>query len=100
MFASKTLLEHLARGAIGLGAFMLALRFADTSIVLPLVLVPIALLALRGCPMCWLMGLGETLTARLTGRSAVDACTDGSCAARPHRKKPTVDRMLRDLLGP
>jgi hypothetical protein len=99
MFASKTLTEHLARGAVGLTAVALALALADTSLVFPLVLLPIALLALRGCPMCWLMGLGETIVARFTGSRAEGACVDGTCAVRS-RPKPSVDRMLRDLLGP
>ena len=93
MFASKTLTEHLARGLLGLAAIGLALAFADTNLV-PLVLVPVALLALRGCPMCWLMGLGETLAAKLSGRSAEGACVDGRCATR--RPAPPMDQMFRD----
>ena len=60
MFASNTLLEHLLRGAIGLTALALAFLFQDVSLFVPIVLVPIGLLALKGCPMCWTLGLGET----------------------------------------
>lgn len=96
MFASKTLLEHLVRGAIGLGALWLALHFASVSVFIPIVLVPISLFALKGCPMCWLLGLGETLLAKLRGKPAEGLCQDGSCAVR-QAKKPSLDRMFQDL---
>ena len=95
MFASKTLTEHLARGVVGLGAFAHALMFANTSVLFPIVLIPVGLLALRGCPLCWTMGLGETVLAKLTGRPVGSACVDGQCAAR--RPPPSLDRMFRDL---
>jgi hypothetical protein len=96
MFASKTLVEHLARGFVGLGALWLAWRLTDESLLFAVVLLPVALFALRGCPMCWLMGLGETLLAKLSGRSARATCIDGSCR---RREPPSVDRMFRDLFG-
>ena len=96
MFASKTLLEHLVRGAIGLGALWLALHFASVSVLIPIVLVPISLFALKGCPMCWLLGLGETLLAKLRGKPTEGLCQDGSCSVRQARK-PSLDRMFQDL---
>ena len=95
MFASKTLTEHLARGVVGLGAFALALMLANTSVLFPIVLLPLGLFALRGCPLCWTMGLGETLLAKLSGRPVDGACVDGQCAAR--KPPPALDRMFRDL---
>ena len=96
MFASNTLLEHLLRGAIGLTALALAFLFQDVSLFVPIVLVPIGLLALKGCPMCWTLGLGETLLATLQGKSTEGLCRDGSCAVR-RTKKPSLDRMFQDL---
>jgi len=65
MFASKTLLEHLVRGVIGFGAVILAINLARAPDLLgqgaALALVLSALVALRGCPICWTMGLFETL---------------------------------------
>ena len=64
MFASKTLLRHILRGLIGLSALAAALvlmRRGDVvSIVGATLLVIAALVAWRGCPMCWLTGLLTT----------------------------------------
>jgi hypothetical protein len=81
MFASKTLAEHLVRGAIGIGAVVVVLYVSSTlppwlDIAGRIVLTLTALLALRGCPMCWLMGLFETLMGRQR------SCVDGSCERR------------------
>lgn len=81
MFASKTLSEHLVRGSIGIGAVVLVLYVSSTlppwlDIAGRIVLTLTALFALRGCPMCWLMGLFETLMGRQR------SCIDGSCERR------------------
>ncbi|HVZ29830.1 MAG TPA: hypothetical protein VG839_05520 [Asticcacaulis sp.] len=66
MFASKSITEHLVRGAIGIGAAIGALySFALGtlwSLVVASALLLIALVAWRGCPMCWTMGLWQTVT--------------------------------------
>ena len=80
MFASASIIEHLARGLIGLGAFWATIAWSETHPWLVLLTLPVALLALRGCPMCWTVGLAETLYARIRGRPADGACADGSCA--------------------
>lgn len=64
MFASATLAGHLLRGAAGIGAIWLAVVFS-ASLWLSLGLGVLALLAFRGCPMCWTVGLVETVRARL-----------------------------------
>ncbi|WP_338700711.1 hypothetical protein V2W30_27645 [Streptomyces sp. Q6] len=40
-----------------------------------LLLAPLGLFALRGCPMCWVIGLAETVSAGRLRRS----CAEGSC---------------------
>lgn len=82
MFASRTLTEHLVRGVIGMGALSCAFIAATSSPWLLLILVPVALIALRGCPMCWIMGLIETVIAKVQGKSADGACVDGRCALK------------------
>ena len=68
MFGSKTVLAHMLRGVIGLSALSIAIlltRNADTASVLASVtLAIVALIALRGCPVCWTIGLFETLRGR------------------------------------
>ena len=68
MFGSKTVLAHILRGVIGFGALALAIllaRDADTARVhASVALAIVALIALRGCPVCWTIGLFETLRGR------------------------------------
>ena len=68
MFGSKTALAHILRGVIGFGALALAILLArspDTVSVLgSIALAIVALIALRGCPMCWAIGLFETLRGK------------------------------------
>ncbi len=72
MFASRTLTEHVVRGLLGLVLVAFAVVSAQDHPWALLALVP-AVAAWRGCPTCWLMGLGATLTRRRTGR-ACDTC--------------------------
>ncbi len=79
MFASKTVLGHLTRGAVGAAAIACALAGAARHPWLPLAALPIALIAFRGCPTCWAVGLVQTVMARLNGTSTEGPCVDGSC---------------------
>lgn len=81
IFASPTLARHLARGVAGFGLIVAALALASLSGGLSLLLAPLGLLSLRGCPMCWTLGLIETLSA---GRVRRD-CSDEGC--RPSRRR-------------
>lgn len=89
MFASRNLVEHLARGVVGVGAFVGATLLMESHPWIALSLIPVALVALRGCPMCWAVGLFETLSARLQGRPAVGGCSTGRCALPGLPKRPT-----------
>ena len=80
MFASKTISGHLARGAVGVGTMGFALWGAAAHPWLPLAALPIALFAFRGCPLCWTVGLVQTVVAKLQGKSTDGLCLDGSCA--------------------
>ena len=68
MFGSKTVMAHILRGVIGFGALALAIllaRNADTASVLAsITLAIVALIELRGCPVCWTIGLLETLRGK------------------------------------
>jgi len=72
--ASSSVPRHLVRGAAGLLAFVGAFALLATAGAVGLLLLPVAVLAWRGCPTCWAIGLMET---RRLG------CPDGSCAPRP-----------------
>ncbi len=65
LFASPSLGQHLVRGAIGFGAISaaIALGAANTAwwtLPAALALAGAALVAFRGCPVCWTIGLVET----------------------------------------
>lgn len=76
MFASQSLSEHVVRGLGGFGLLALAVWLTPTYIG-ALLFVPLGLVLLRGCPMCWTMGLIETVwnaQRRRTGQPTVDLC--------------------------
>lgn len=64
MFGSKTLLRHIVRGLIGLVAIVVAIILMRRGDVLSMtgaaLLVIAALIAWRGCPLCWITGLFNT----------------------------------------
>jgi len=80
MFASKSIPKHLTRGAIGIGAFVAATSLAPQHPGLSLAAIAVALLSLRGCPMCWTIGLVQTVIARVRGKPSTGLCVDGSCS--------------------
>ena len=55
---------HLARGAAGLCAITLSFVAPWNAAWPALILLPLALLLLRGCPMCWLHGTLCAIQAR------------------------------------
>jgi hypothetical protein len=54
MFGSESLVVHLGRGIVGFGAAALGIASGHV-VMLPLMVI--TLVALRGCPMCWTIGL-------------------------------------------
>ncbi|MFF2087378.1 hypothetical protein ACFVVM_26690 [Nocardia sp. NPDC058176] len=67
---------HLLRGLIGFGALIGSLALIPITGPLSLALLPLALFALRGCPMCWLIGLAQTLSRGKLQRS----CEGDQCS--------------------
>jgi hypothetical protein len=74
-FASASLSRHLARGAIGFGAVIGSFALMPAVGLVSLLLLPVGLVALRGCPTCWAIGLLQTLSRGRLQRS----CTAGTC---------------------
>ncbi|GGV33058.1 hypothetical protein GCM10010182_65930 [Actinomadura cremea] len=89
-FASASLPRHLLRGAAGFGALIGSFALLPVYGPGSLLLAPIGLLALRGCPTCWAIGLAQTISKGRLQRS----CTDGRCelsVARPPRSDRSDD---------
>jgi hypothetical protein len=61
MFASNTFSEHIFRGAAGVASIAAAIFLGRTgnpaALFGSLLLGALALVAFRGCPMCWTSGL-------------------------------------------
>jgi hypothetical protein len=77
MFKSRSVVAHIFRGVLGFGFLVGGLTYASTLgwwTVLPLAG---ALVCFRGCPMCWTVGLLETVLDR---KDRI-GCADGSCAS-------------------
>lgn len=76
-FGSRTLGIHLLRGALGGAGIVAAVHWGGSHPWLIALLLPLVLLALRGCPTCWLVGLCETVASR-----------PGAAAPAPRRTLP------------
>ncbi|MFF7943260.1 hypothetical protein ACFZC5_26410 [Nocardia gamkensis] len=74
-FASASVPRHLARGVVGFGALIGAIALLPVFGMFALLLAPVGLLALRGCPTCWAIGLMQTISRGRLQRS----CVDGQC---------------------
>jgi hypothetical protein len=77
-FASKSVPRHLIRGTIGFGSIVAAVALIPVVGLLSLLLLPLALVAFRGCPTCWVIGLLETISHGKLHRT----CTDNQCSLR------------------
>jgi hypothetical protein len=69
-FGNRNVLLHLAKGIGGFAALWAALATMNTNLWTSLVLIPLSLYLLRGCPICWTIGLFETIAIRFHQRFA------------------------------
>jgi hypothetical protein len=76
--ASASVARHLARGAIGFGLIGSAVALGLSVSPIALVLAPLGMVALKGCPTCWIVGLLETISADRLQRT----CVEGRCTLR------------------
>jgi hypothetical protein len=83
--ASGSVPRHLARGAVGFALIGGSLALLSVAGPAALALVPFGLLALRGCPTCWAVGLMQTISAGRLERE----CDQGGCSlAAAHAAHP------------
>ncbi|MFI1972604.1 hypothetical protein BLA24_07900 [Streptomyces cinnamoneus] len=74
-FSSKSVPRHLARGAIGFGLIIGSIALVPVAGPATLLAAPLALIAFRGCPTCWMVGLTQTISLGRLERQ----CVDGVC---------------------
>ncbi|WP_306327647.1 hypothetical protein [Streptomyces venezuelae] len=75
-FASASVPRHLARGAIGFGLIIGSIALVPVAGPVTLLAAPLALIAFRGCPTCWMVGLAQTVSRGRLERQ----CVDGVCS--------------------
>ena len=66
VFGSKSLIGHLLRGLTGFVAVYWAFMHQSEP-VFAVLAVGVALVLFRGCPVCWTVGLMETIAGKLRG---------------------------------
>ncbi|MFF0474842.1 hypothetical protein [Streptomyces sp. NPDC004284] len=74
-FASSSVPRHLARGVIGFGLVIGSIALVPVAGPATLLAAPLALIAFRGCPTCWMVGLAQTISRGRLERQ----CVDGVC---------------------
>ncbi|MFE9560627.1 hypothetical protein ACFYM0_05910 [Streptomyces sp. NPDC006487] len=74
-FASTSVPRHLVRGAIGFGLIIGSVALVPAVGPVTLLAAPLALVAFRGCPTCWMVGLAQTISRGRLERQ----CADGVC---------------------
>lgn len=68
LFATQTLTGHLIRGAAAIALLYAAVSQQQAHVGWSLLAGLAALVALRGCPVCWAVGLVETVQQRILDR--------------------------------
>jgi hypothetical protein len=68
-FGNRSIIAHLIRGAFGFGSLALAIHGYDLIGWLVFPLFAIAIWMLKGCPICWSIGLFESVAFKLLKRS-------------------------------
>ena len=86
--ASASISRHLTRGAIGFALIGSALALTPDVGPAALLLAPAGMVALRGCPTCWIAGLVQTIAAGRLQRT----CTQTGCTLHPRRTANELDR--------
>lgn len=64
VFGNESLKLHIAKGLVGFAALGGAFWTMNETLIPSIVLLPLSLYLLRGCPLCWTIGLFETIAMR------------------------------------
>ncbi|MEU0112569.1 hypothetical protein ABZ137_02265 [Streptomyces bobili] len=83
-FAGRSVRRHLARGAVGFGLVVGSVALVPVAGPATLPAAPLALIAFRGCPTCWTVGLAQTISRGRPERR----CADGVCTLSTARSMP------------
>ncbi|MFD3946657.1 hypothetical protein [Streptomyces sp. NPDC058579] len=92
-FASASLPRHLVRGVLGFGGLVGAFALLPAVGPISLLLLPVGVLALRGCPMCWTIGLIQTVSRGRLRRSCEDGLCSLTLADRDHEERRSPESI-------
>ena len=79
MFKSGGVVGQILRGVLGFGLLFMGMLYSQVLGWWTLAPLAGALVCFRGCPLCWTVGLVETVLHQKAHKS----CIDGSCAPDP-----------------
>lgn len=98
-FASKSIAVHLLRGIVGAGALYALIVLLKSNIWWAWMLLPLAFFLFRGCPMCWFVGLLETLALRIhsVAETSETSSFDDDCCAMKISHTLRETHSLRQL---
>ena len=65
MFASASIAAHLTRGVIAAALIAWAVLHQSSNPAFAVIAIVLAIVAMRGCPMCWALGLVATVANRV-----------------------------------
>ncbi len=69
VFGNRTIGLHLLRGILGVAALYAAFSTMNDTVWPSIILLPAAIFLLKGCPLCWTMGLIETIVMAVHKRN-------------------------------
>ncbi len=95
-FASASVLQHLLRGVVGFGVITGSIALVPFAGPATLLAAPLGLVALRGCPTCWVIGLVQTVSRGRLYRK----CADGVCTLTTAGGTASIDRAEELGRGP
>ena len=65
MFGSTSIAAHLTRGVVAAALIGWAVLDQSSNPAFAVIAIALAIVAMRGCPMCWVLGLVETVGNRM-----------------------------------
>ena len=69
VFGNRTIALHILKGILGVGALYGSLSTMNHTVWPSIILLPAAVYLLKGCPICWTMGLIETVVMMVHKRN-------------------------------
>ena len=65
MFGSTSIAAHLTRGVVAAALIAWAVLDESSTPAFSVIAIVLAFVAMRGCPMCWVLGLVDTVGNRM-----------------------------------